>query len=252
MESRRFSWPLAFTLVSLALVLASLYVFKELRDVPGDILDSGRDVLHDLRDIAKAFNEGTVTTSFLSYATEISGTSYLQFATLEQLELFRREDYASTLWGQLELPEVVVEATAPVQYTYFLDLEGEWEFLLDGDTVHVRAPAIRFNKPAIDPSRLRFDVRSESWFRDEDRAVEKLRSGLTAMAHQKAQANVDLVRETGRRKTEEFVATWLLTELGAPADRSRFHVEVVFADEEAPLLRHGSGEHSKTPIPPDR
>lgn len=237
MESRRFEWPLAFTAVSLAIVLAGLYVFKELREVPGDIVDSGRAVLHDLRDVAKAFSEGTVETSFLTFATEISGTSYLQFATLEQMELFRREDYATTLWGQLELPEVVIEATAPVQYTYYLDLEGDWNFELDGDTVHVRAPSIRFNKPAIDPSQLRFDVRSESWFRDEDEAIEKLRAGLTAMARQKAQANVDLVRETGRRKTEDFVATWLLTEIGAPADRSRWRVEVVFADEETPLLR---------------
>ncbi len=46
------------------------------------------------------------------------------------------------------------------------------------------------------------------------------------------------MRETARRQTEEFVATWLAGEFGVGEGRG-FHVEVVFADEvpEVPALR---------------
>jgi len=36
------------------------------------------------------------------------------------------------LQGALALPDVVVEARAPVAYTYFLDLDMEWRFRLEG------------------------------------------------------------------------------------------------------------------------
>ena len=51
--------------------------------------------------------------------------------------MFRREDRATVLWGQLELPEVIVEATAPVQYTYYLDLDDDGDFRLEACTVYV-------------------------------------------------------------------------------------------------------------------
>jgi hypothetical protein len=54
------------------------------------------------------------------------------------------------------------------------------------------------------------------------------------MAHRRAQENIHLVRELGRRKTEEFVATWLLDSFGE-AERSR-RIEVVFAGEAKPSL----------------
>jgi hypothetical protein len=55
------------------------------------------------------------------------------------------------------------------------------------------------------------------------------------MAHRRAQENVHLVRELGRRNTEEFVGNWLLHSFGE-AERDR-RIEVVFADEERPSLR---------------
>jgi hypothetical protein len=228
----RFGWPAAFTTVAALLVLAGLYVFHSLRRVPAEVADSGVKLVRELRDLVRAFNTGTVETSFHSYATEVSGSSYLQFATLDEIEVFERSDFSSTLWGQIELPEVVVRATAPVQYTYYLDLDAEWRFELEGDTVRVRAPRIKFNKPSVDASRIEYEVRQSSVLRDEEAAMEKLRAGMSAMAHRRAQENVHLVRETGRRKTEEFVASWLLQSFEQEA--KDYRVEVLFADEGGP------------------
>ena len=49
---------------------------------------------------------------------------------------------------------MVVAATVPVEYTYYLDLDESWDFVLREGTLVVLAPEIRFNTPALDVSRL--------------------------------------------------------------------------------------------------
>jgi len=210
------------------LLAASLYVFKSLRDLPGDAVESSRAVLKDMRSVAEAFSTGTVTTSFVSYATELSGSTRLQFATLKQIELFERRDEAATLWGTLELPEVVVRATAPVEYTYTFDLDGPWEFFQEGQRVIAVPPKIEFNAPAVDASAIEYEVTTGSPFRDEDTALARLKSGITIMARRRAQENIPLVRELGRRRTEHFVKTWLARGF---SDGENFEVDVVFREE---------------------
>ena len=48
------------------------------------------------------------------------------------------------------------------------------------------------------------------------------------MARTKARQNVALVREVGRRKTEEFVETWLVRGF---SDGGTYRARVAFADE---------------------
>src|SRR5258708_37404881 len=95
--------------IVLFLVLGGIYVFKSCRDVPGDLIDKTGQAIgkagNELDTVAAAFNRGTVTTSFLSYATSISNNHYLQFATLRQTELFTQTDEASTGFGKYKLPE---------------------------------------------------------------------------------------------------------------------------------------------------
>jgi hypothetical protein len=205
-----------------------LLLLKRAADVPREMAQQGRQALKDLRSIAEAFRTGTITTSFASYATEVGATSFFQFATLKQVEVFERKDTATLLWGQLALPDVVVEARAPITYTYYLDLAKPWKLERDGTTVLVTAPAIEFNTPAIDASKVRFEVREGSLFRDEDVAIEALRAGLTEMSKARARQNVSLVREVGRHKAEEFVERWLETGF---SDGRGYHAKVVFADE---------------------
>jgi hypothetical protein len=224
-------WPLTAALLGLGIVVLGGYVFYRAQRLPGEILEGGRSIASELRSVAAAFKTGTVTTTFVSYATEVSGGQHLQFATLKEMEVFERTDRAQILWGQLELPEVVVRAEAPVEYTYYLDLEERWDFLLEDRMVRVKAPPIRFNTPAIDVSRLRYEVKSGSVFRDEELALENLRRGLGELSRSRASSNVALVRELGRKKTAEFLRTWLLSRYD---DASSYQVEVTFADEVSP------------------
>jgi hypothetical protein len=224
----RWRWPLTFAFLGFGLLALAAYVFQGAQRLPGEILEGGRSIASELRSVAAAFQTGTITTTFVSYAAEMSGSQKLQFATLKEMEVFERTDRAQVLWGQLELPEVVVRAEAPVEYTYYLDLEEKWDFLLQEKTVWVKAPPIRFNTPAIDVSKLRYEIKTGSVFRDEALALENLKRGLGELARARAAENVGLVRELGRRQTAEFVRTWLLSRYDDAAD---FRVEVLFSDE---------------------
>jgi hypothetical protein len=227
-------WALVVAVLGVVAIVAGggLYLVKRTADMPGEVAEQGRKVLKDLQSIAAAFQQGTVTTTFTSYATEVSGSAFFQFATLKQVEAFERRDTSTVLWGQLALPDVVVEARAPVEYTYYLDLNKSWSLRLEKGIVWVTAPRIEWNTPAIDASAIRFQVREGSVFRDENLAMDHLRAGLTEMARMKAQQNVALVREVGRRKTEEFVETWLVRGF---SDGGSYRAKVVFADEPAAL-----------------
>lgn len=208
-------------LLGLAGVGAFVYIARSAVSVPANVVESGRSLL-------AAFREGTVTTRFVSYAAEMSGSQHLQFATLKEVERFERTDRRTVLWGQLSLPDVVVRAEAPVEYTYYLDLEETWKLHIEGGRVLVEAPAIRANTPAIDISEIRYDVQERSVLRNEEQALENLRRGLSQLAKERARDNVSLVRELGRRKTEQFIRSWLLANYD---DVDQFRIEVRFADE---------------------
>ncbi|MYF97377.1 MAG: hypothetical protein F4210_18120 [Holophagales bacterium] len=228
-------WPLAFVTLMLGLVLAIVIGFVIIRFtmLPREVVSEGRELARDaiegVERIARAFSTGTVQTSFLSYATEISGNAFLQFATLDQTELIQRTDSASLLWGRLRLPDVMVEARVPVRYTYYLDLEDEWSLTLEGTTVHVLAPGVRANRPAVDASAIEYRVQSDSVLRDEDAVLEQLRLQLMDRLASRAGENIALVRELGRRRTADFVRTFLLSQFGEDADSYR--IEVRFRDE---------------------
>jgi hypothetical protein len=212
---------------------AAVYVFKSCRDLPGDVATrSGktiREVGHALADVAAAFRRGTITTSFVSYATSLTNQQYLQFATLKQMEIFTQSEAPSTGFGYIPLPEVVVEARVPVEYTYYLDLKGDWKFVLEGNILHVFAPPIRFNKPAPDVSQLRYEVKKG--YLKTDAAQERLQSSITSLVILRAKDNIPLVKETGRRQTEEFVQTWLAN---AFSDGKKYPVKVYFPGETPP------------------
>jgi len=228
----RAPWALALAAVAtVAMVVAgAVYVFHSVRSLPADVLEGSRQALRDLREVAAAFRAGTVTTTFRGYATEVSGTSRLQFAELRQEESFERRDSEAVLWGALVLPDVVVEARAPVTYTYFLDLDKEWRFRLEGRDVLVVVPSVEWNRPSVDVSALLFEVREGSVLRDEQLVLDRLRGELTPLLDRRARQHVPLVREAGRRQVEAFVETWLVQRF---ADGKGYRARVVFADEPA-------------------
>jgi hypothetical protein len=146
------------------------------------------------------------------------------------------------LWGNLALPDVVVEARAPVTYTYYVDLEGRWIFDLEEDRLTVTAPPIELGKPAIDPSAIRFETLSSSIVRDEEAALEALRDSLSALAEHRGREHLPLVRELAETKIEQFVETWVV---GAFGDGAEYRITVVLSDEDRPS-QDGSALDSPT------
>lgn len=224
-------WATALVAVAALAILAGVYLARTVLSMPGRAVEAGRQVVGDLGDLAAAFREGTVETTFFNYAAKLSGGNKLIVAELSQTEIYTRTESSSVLWGTLQLPDVVVEARVPVEYTYYLDLADPWTFELRDHALRVSAPRIRAATPALDVSRLEYDVKASSLLRDEDAAIEALRGGLTMLSRQRAREHVSLVRETARRQAEEFVDNWLT----AAFDMGEIHgVDVVFADEPTP------------------
>jgi len=225
-------WMLSVLIV----VVGVVYVFKSCRDLPGDTLDKTGQLVGKIgkqaQQIASAFKQGSITTTFTSYATSISGSHYLQFATLTQNEIFTRTDESSLLWGYLPLPDVIVEARAPVTYTYYLDLNAPWDFALKEGVIYVTAPDIKFNKPAVDVSRISYEVKKDSHFRNTTEAMENLKTSITGLSYKKAETNLGLVRETGRRQIETFVQNWVAKSF---SDGKRYPIKVRFRKEEPSL-----------------
>lgn len=225
-------WPVAFTVTGLFVTLAGVYVFKSCRDLPGEALNRTGQVMKQAGEaaskVAAAFTKGTITTTFTSYATTLTGSEYLQFANLSQTEVFTRRDEASTAFGLVPLPDVIVQATAPVTYTYYLDLNGRWDFRVEDGVIRVVAPIIQFNKPAINASRITYEVKKDSVLRNSAEAMESLKESLTSLSYLKARSNINLVRETGRRQVEMFVETWLAKSF---TDGKAYAVKVQFRNE---------------------
>jgi hypothetical protein len=226
------------------LAAGAAFVAHRVLSVPVEVAREGQKAVAELRSLAAAFRHGTITTTFARESTSLAGTTRLQLATLRQSEVFTRRDAQSIFWGQVPLPDVVVEARAPVEYTYYLDLEKPWILRLEGEVLRVQAPAIEWNAPALDASALRYQVREDSVFRDEEAVAQALRESLTGATRARARENVALVRETARTKAAEFVRTFLTSRFD---DAKEVRVEVAFADERPrpPEMRPLAPEASK-------
>jgi hypothetical protein len=225
--------PIVWSVIFVVLAGFAVYVFKACRDLPGDVLEKTGRVIDKagqaLSTVAAAFNQGSITTSFVSYATSLSNTHYLQFATLKQMELFTRTEQMSTGFGYIPLPDVVVEARAPVEYTYYLDLNAPWRLEFREGVIHVFAPPIRFNKPAVDASAITYEVR-KGYLKTAE-AQENLKQSISSLVKLRAKENIHLVRESGRKQTAAFVEKWLARSF---TDGKQYPVKVYFPDETPP------------------
>lgn len=221
-------------LVVFIFVWGGSLVFRSCTSIPGvvseGVIGSAASILSD---VAAAFRTQNVTTSFISYGTKMRSMRRLQFGSVEQTELFTRTHTGT--FAYITLPEVVVEARAPIQYTYFVDLEKKWHFELADGRVKAWVPAIEFNQPAVDVSRVVYEVKRGAFGTEE--VLEDLKKSITYMSRAKARDNMHLVRESGRKQIEAFVQEWLGWSF---SDGKEYPVEVIFADEEPRL--QGTGE----------
>ena len=221
-------WAIAMIVLAAICLIVPIVMIRKAMNSARSLGRASDAIVASVRSVAEAFRTGKVETTLRSYGTTVRGVSRLQFAELKQLESFERKDSASVAWGAIPLPDVVVEARGQVTYTYVLDLEKRWELKLDGQTVDVTAPIPEFSTPALDPSTLVFEIKKGSVLRDEAAVKQALQAGLSTLLTQRAQEHLSLVRETGRKATEEFVKNFLLSNYD---DAKNVTVHVRFADE---------------------
>lgn len=218
-------WARAVTWIAITLILAGagVWALRSCLRAPAQVVDhAGRA----LEKVAAAFRQGTITTAWVSHATSLSGTLRLQVARLNQTEFFTRQEERRTGFGYIPLPDVAVEARAPVEYSYYLDLNDPWRIEVVHGVVRVFAPRLQFNTPAVDASAITYEVR-KGFFQTSE-ALEALKRSISSLVEHRARENLPLVREMARRQTGTFVANWLAREF---ADGQDYVVKVTFADE---------------------
>lgn len=246
-RSRTIIWLIVLFVVTLngGLVLRSCVKAPErLVDATGRVIEKAGQALAT---VISSFNSGHVTTEFISYASSIHPTHRLQFATLKQTEIFTRKDEATTGFGYIPLPEIIVEARAPVEFTYYLDLNAPWRLVLENHVIYVQAPRIQFNQPSVDVSGVKFEVRKDSVLRNTAESMEGLRQSISQLARLKARENIGLVRETGRKQTAEFVEKWLSRQF---TDGTNYPVKVYFEGEPLPPALQTNPSPGPTGTPP--
>ena len=144
---------------------------------------------------------------FYAYATQITGKQRLQVAKLQQVEVIERKSELKAFW--IDLPRVVVKATVPVEYGFFIEMNQGWKFQMQGDTLFVDVPTLSNSTPAVDVSQLKFEVVKGSLFRNESESLQKVQSELTGILVEKSIQHRALVKDQARTSIEGFVRGWL-------------------------------------------
>jgi len=131
-------------------------------------------------EVIAEFQTEEITTEFQSYALSTERNTYLQVVTHQAQETFSSVDSSSIFWGLIDLPDVKVEVTAPIEYTFYVDFKEKWKFHLREEDlgIVVVAPEIHYNTPAINISQMQVSKVDGSILRVEEDANEKLEKNI--------------------------------------------------------------------------
>lgn len=170
-----------------------------------------------------------ISDRFQSYATRISGKQNLHVARLDRMETYERTSQARALG--IPLPDIVVSLSFPVEYNYHVNLQAPWKFEKRDHMIWVYAPELSGQTPAVHISKMKFETKKGSFFRDEQAVRERLQQELAAKLSENSVALRESVRGEARSSIENFVRTWVRSQFAeAPPD---IPIRVVFPGEEA-------------------
>jgi hypothetical protein len=174
-----------------------------------DAVKEGKDVL---KAVAKAFKTGTVKTEFISYVVEINEVNRLQVAESRLVEEFYLKDSKSYLG--IPFPDVEFDWRVPVTYTYYVDLNKEWDITLEESkyTIMVKAPPLKANEPAPDISQWERKDKTSAWRIGEEKIAKKLQDSMTPELKKRAELNIEKLNipDQARESVMEFVRSWWL------------------------------------------
>lgn len=198
-------------------------------------VNSSGDVL---KTVAESFKSGKVVTEFHDYITRIEGSNRLQVATLHSVDTFTKKDSRSIFWDLVKFPDVVVEFKAPIEYTYFISLKGDWSFSWDENAkgITVIAPQIEPGTPAIDISKMEIYEKQGSIFRDSEKVKQQLKSELSGKLTWAANEKIPLIRETARKQISEFIQEWFIRYYFKDSAIKPERIDILFPGE-SPALK---------------
>ena len=232
------------------ILCAGLWLFHKIASAPAATLDRGvtlvKEVGQQASTVAKGFQRQTVREEFLSSSIKLTGFTRLQVATLDEHETFRRKESNSLAWGLISLPAIVVQADVPVEYGYYLDLNGTWDFAQADGSVTAYPPPIQPSTPAADVSRLTFYTLEGHVWQDDKAVRERLQGTLTPALRARATEHIPLVREIARRQVQLFVEKWLADTF---SDGHQFQVKVLFPEERPPQATTETPAPAAKPTP---
>src|SRR3989339_454791 len=161
--------------------------------------------------IDQSFVKNEMQVKFFSQAVTMQGHQRFQFFSLKQIEVFEKKSMATIKWINLSLPDVVVGAIVPVTYTYFLELNDAWVLDFHKGILMVKVPKIHFNEPAVDVSHMDLMVTKGSIFRNEQVVLDHLKTSIMDYLKVRAQENISLIKDSGKKEIEEFILKWITT-----------------------------------------
>ncbi len=180
------------------------------------------------RALDRIFTED-VSDRFQSYATTISGRQSLLVAKLDRMESYERTSTAKALG--IPLPEVVVNLSFPVEYNFSVSLQAPWRFEKKDNMIWVFAPELSGQTPAVNVSKMKFEVKKGSFIRNETAVKERLQQELSAYLAENSIKLREDVRSEARSSVEQFVRTWVRSQFAeAPPD---IPIKVLFPNQNA-------------------
>ena len=242
------SWAKTVSTVGVVIIIVFgiIYIFRTSCEIPGKVVDKIGQIIgsgtNEIKEIAQAFMKGTVVTEFRSYAIEVTSSNYLQVAKLNTNEQLSRTVSKTIFWDKIDLPEVKVDIMVPVEYTFYVDLEGIWKFTLQDlgskadeiIEVIVHAPEIQLNRPSINLTRLTVNMKGSILRTDENEVEKQLMQEILPMCMRSGKDKIKIIRAIAKDEVEKFVQNWFVN-FQFKDYKIKPHVKAVyFADEEYP------------------
>lgn len=167
----------------------------------------------------------TVETSLKTHLFEMSGSKKMVLATLKHYEIFEKKSEMTLFNNRLKLPDIIVRASMPVEYNYFVEFDQRWDITTSENSMTVIAPGLQALRPSVNISEIEFEVKKGSFFRRDSLVSEELRQELDTLLGESAQGHLPSIREVARLELKELIELWSIK------SESNLEIKVFFADE---------------------
>lgn len=178
------------------------------------------------------FLSGKVTDEYIEYWTGIEQMNRLQFSQIKTVETFRLKE-AKGFFGNNLFATAEVVIKTPVEYNFYVDLNGKWDFIYDKDDngVTVIAPRISYNKPSVDVSQMEIRNISKSIWINNEELKNKIIKNIMPHCAVSAGKKVSQIKPMAKDSIKNFVDAWFINIKFADSEIKPHVKEIYFSNE---------------------